>query len=347
MSRDLIRLAIAGCGDIAAYTAGFATLSRGYRLVACCDPVPGRAAQFSRRFRIPQAYAGIDEMLAAGRPDALYLAVPHHLHRPLALQAIAAGIPTLVEKPLAATLAEGQEIVRAARAAGVKVGVNYQYRYDAGCYALARAAQAGSLGEIRYARCNLPWHREAKYFANSPWHAQLSTAGGGTLITQGSHILDVALWALGGRPRAALGATGRRVFRDVEVEDLAMGIVEMADGALVEICSSMVSHARQNLSIEVYGSRGTAIYSNLPWPGVRFRGVRVARQLPPGRGVHALQRSLDGFRAWIADDSSADGRPSAEWRPYLTPADEALPVLAAVDAIYRSSRTGQREELAW
>ena len=131
-----------------------------------------------------------------------------------------------------------------------------------------------------------------------------------------------------------------RVFKEVEVEDLALGIVEMADGALVEVCSSMVSHARQNLSIEVYGSRGTALYSNLPWPHVRFRGVRPTRQAPPGRGVHALQRSLAGFRAWVV------GEPSAGGRPYLTPADEALPVLAAVDAIYRSSRTGCREEVA-
>ncbi len=338
-----LALAIVGCGDVARFTAGFARLNRGIRLVACCDIDAGRAAQFARRFGIPQVYRDIGEMLAAGaRPDALYLAVPHHLHRLMALQAIAAGIPALIEKPLAATLPEGQEIAIACAAAGIKVGVNYQYRYDGGCYALARAVQAGALGEIRYARCNLPWHRDAKYFARAGWHARLATAGGGTLITQGSHLLDVVLWALGSRPVTAMGATSQRVFRDVEVEDLALGIVELADGALVEVCSSMVAHAGQALSIEVYGSRGTATYSNRPWPHVRFRGVRPTRQLPPGgplSGIHALQRSLEGFRAWVVDEPSAGGR------PYLTPADEALPVLAAVDAIYRSSRTGRREEV--
>ncbi len=346
MSRSPLALAIVGCGDVARYTAWFARLNRGIRLTACCDSVAERAAHFARRFRIPQVYGDLSELLAAGtRPDALYLAVPHHLHHPLALRAIAAGIPVLLEKPLARTLAEGREIVAAAEAAGVKVGVNYQYRYDAGCYALARAVQAGALGEIRYARCNLPWHREEQYFANGGWHARLATAGGGTLITQGSHLLDVVLWALGGQPAAALGATARRVFSQVEVEDLALGIIEMADGALVEVCSSMVAHAEQSLSIEVYGSRGTATYSNRPWPRVRFRvpacggGPRPARRVPPGGGIHALQRSLEGFRSWIVDDPSAGGR------PYLIPADEALPVLAAVDAIYRSSRTGHREDV--
>jgi len=365
MSGRRLDLAIAGCGDIAAYVAGFARAGRGFRLVACCDPATGRAAQFARRFGISHVYAGIGEMLAAGlRPDVLYLAVPHHLHRELALQAIAAGIPTLLEKPLAATLSDGVDIVAAAQAAEVKVGVNYQYRYDTGCYALARAAQSGSLGEIYYARCNLPWYREAHYFAGAPWHAQLATAGGGTLLTQGSHMVDVALWALGGRPTAALGVTRQRVFTGTEVEDLAMGIVEMASGALVEICSSMVSRPGQALTIEIYGSRGTGLYSNRPWPHVRFRGVRAARQIPPGRGIHALQRSLMGFRAWIADQPPAGEPPRAvaptpagertpaagqappSARPYLTPAEEALPVLAAVDAIYRSSRSGRREEVA-
>jgi len=334
-SRGPLALAIVGCGDIAGYTVWFARLNRGIRVVACCDRDAVRAARFARRFHIPRALSDYAELLSAeARPDALYLAVPHHLHHPMALQAIAAGIPVLVEKPLAATLAEGQEIAAAAAAAKAKVGVNYQYRYDAGCYALARAAQSGALGEIRYVRGNLPWRRDEEYFAAAEWHARLATAGGGTLIAQGSHVLDVILWALGGRPVAALGATARRVFSEVEVEDLALGIIEMADGALVELCSSMVAHAEQALSIEVYGARGTAIYSDRPWPRVRFRGVRSPRVRPPGGLFHALQRSLEGFRSWVADDL-----------PYLVPAHAALPVLAAVGAIYRSSRTGHREEI--
>jgi predicted dehydrogenase len=333
MSR--LDLAIAGCGDVAGYTAWFARLNRGIRLVACCDSAPDRAAQFARRFNIPRACTDYAELLSGGaRPDALYLAVPHHLHRPMVEAAIAAGIPALVEKPLALTPDEGRQMVAAAEAAGVKLGVNYQYRYDAGCYALARAVQAGALGEIRYARCHLPWHRDAGYFGASGWHSRLATAGGGTLITQGSHLLDVVLWALRDRPVRAVGYTARRAFPDVEVEDLAQGIVEMAGGALVEVCSSMAVHAEQALSIDVYGARGSAHYSNRPWPHVSFRGARAQHFRTTGGRLHALQRSLEGFRAWVVED-----------RPYLTPAAEALPVLAAVDAIYRSSRTGCREEI--
>jgi predicted dehydrogenase len=122
-------LAIAGCGDVAGYTAWFARLNRGIRLVACCDSAPERAAQFARRFHIPRACTGYAELLSDGaRPDALYLAVPHHLHRPMVEAALAAGVPVLVEKPLALTPGEGRQMVAAAEAAGVKLGINYQYR---------------------------------------------------------------------------------------------------------------------------------------------------------------------------------------------------------------------------
>lgn len=126
--------------------------------------------------------------------------------------ALAAGIPVLVEKPLALTPDEGRQMVAAAESAGVKLGVNYPYRYDTGCYALARAVQAGALGEVRYARCHLPWHRDASHFGASGWHARLSTAGGGTLITQGSYPLDVARSAtpLAGHSRTSRSRTWRR-----------------------------------------------------------------------------------------------------------------------------------------
>ncbi|MBE2222381.1 MAG: hypothetical protein IAF02_12610, partial [Anaerolineae bacterium] len=80
--------------------------------------------------------------------------------------------------------------------------------------------------------------------------------------------------------------------------------------------------------------RGTAVYSPSPIPHVKFRDTKVKTQKPPTRGVHALQRSLEGFRAWIVDD-----------KPYLIPAHEALPALAVVEAIYKSAQSGRKEEI--
>jgi predicted dehydrogenase len=327
-------LALVGCGDIAGFTAWLARLNRGIQLVACCDLSSAKAKSFAEKHKIPRTYTDYSDMLNKVEMDAVYLAVPHHLHYPMMVEAIQAGIPIFVEKPINRTLREGIEITNLAKKEGIKIGVNYQYRYDAGCYALARAVQRGDLGEIHYARINIPWHREAAYFDGAEWHKSLAQSGGGTLITQGSHFIDIVLWALGMRVRSAMGYTAQRVFTGVEVEDLAQGTIEMQSGALVQVSSSMVAASEQAVSIEVYGQRSTAIYRNLPRPKVRFIGQNLPKERPPVAGLHALQRSVEAFRAWVMED-----------RPYLTPAEEALPVLAAVEALYRSVQSGCKEEV--
>lgn len=331
---EKLQLGFIGCGDIAGYMAWFARLNRRITLAACCDSTAEGARVFAGRHNVPAAYGDYREMLADAPLDAVYIAVPHDLHAVMIRDAVAAGLHVLVEKPITRTLAEGREIAALAKRAPVKIGVNYQYRYDRGCYALAMAARSGELGEILYARANLPWHRERVYFERSPWHTQLQRAGGGTLITQGSHLLDVMLWAAGQPPVAATGFTARRRFEDVEVEDLALGIVELKGGAVLELASSMVVTPEQPLRIEMYGERGTAIYTDKPFPRVRFKGIRSRRQRPPVPGLHALMRSLEAFRCWAVDDE-----------PYLIPAAEALPALAAVEGIYRAARSGQREAI--
>jgi len=270
-------------------------------------------------------------LLASAPLDAVYLAVPHHLHYEMILAAVEAGKPVLVEKPLTRTLAEGIQLVEALKQRGVKVGVNYQYRYDNGCYALARAVQQEALGKVLSVRINVPWHREPAYFHNAAWHKTIAQAGGGTLITQASHFLDVALWALDEEPTSAMGYTATPGF-DVEVDTLAHGIVQTSGGTLISITSTLAAAIEGTVTIEMYGERGTATYKNRPLPQVKFMGVKIHQERPPEWGVHALQRSLAGFARWALSD-----------KPFLIPAASTLPVLAAVDAIYRSARSGQRE----
>jgi predicted dehydrogenase len=150
--------------------------------------------------------------------------------------------------------------------------------------------------------------------------------------------LDIALWALGEKPVSAMGYA-KTPFFDVEVDTLTHGIVETEGGTLISVASSMVAATEQKVTIEAYGEKGTAVYANNPLPHVKFIGAKVhkafpehsRRERPPEWGVHALQRSLAGFANWILND-----------KPFLTPAASTLPVLAAVDGIYRSALNGQK-----
>ena len=323
-----LHLAIVGCGDIAGFTALVSRLVPQVKLSACCDVNQERARLFAKRHRIAHVFTSYQQLLENASADAVYLAVPHHLHYEMVCSAVNRNKPVFVEKPLSRTLEEGIKLVGAI--GNIKVGVNYQYRYDRGCYALAHAVQAGVLGKIYSMRVNIPWHREQSYFDGAAWHKTIAHAGGGTLITQGSHFLDVALWALNEKPVSAMGYAKTPVF-DVEVDTLTHGIVETENGTLISVASSMVAATEQRVTIEAYGETGTAIYTDRPFPQVRFIGVKVKKQRPPERGIHALQRSVAGFAKWILED-----------KPFLTPAVSTLPVLAAVDGIYRSSITGSR-----
>lgn len=329
-----LRLGVVGCGDIAGYLALVSRFVRRVRLAACCDTHTDRANAFARRFRVPTIFTDYGHMLAEAALDAVYLAVPHDLHAPMIRQAVKAGLPVLVEKPLAHTLEAA--LALAADVGAHPVGVNYQYRYDRGCYALARALRAGALGEVHAVRINVAWHREADYFEGSPWHRSLARAGGGTLITQASHFLDLALWALGSPPESALAMTASPGFDGVAVETLAQGVVRTAAGTLISVTSSMVADRERDPTIEVYGARGAAFYRGGTWPRVRFSGVRVQREKPPGWGVHALQRSLLGFARWVQDGV-----------PYLTPLSDALPVMAALDALYASAASGSGTKISY
>ncbi len=321
-----MRLGIIGCGDVSGYTALLCRLNRRISLEWCADVDEARARGFARRHRVKRSTADYREMLGGGGVDAVYVAVPHHLHAPIIRDAAAVGVHVLCEKPIAHTSASAAEAIAAADAAGIRLAVNYQYRYDSGCYALYRAAREGALGRLLYGRCNVPWHRDESYFTGSAWHAQKDAAGGGTLITQGSHALDILLWAFGADAVRAQGVTRRFLHGDVEVEDFAAGIIELENGSVIEVTSSMAASPEQPVRIELYGTAGTALYRGPAFPRTRFRGCRPPRVRPPVPGIHAMARSIEGFRRWVEGGT-----------PHLCDGREALRVLRAVEGIYGGS----------
>lgn len=330
------KMGIIGCGDIAKFIVLFVRFNRNIKLVACSDINADRAKSFGDKIKSTHYYTDYKEMIKNVEMDAVYISVPHFLHYPIIKDCLEAGLHVFCEKPITTNLEDALKIVELSKQTGKKVGINYQYRYDSGCYALAMAAQRGDLGELYYGRCNVPWHRTLSYFDTGQWRKNIETAGGGTLITHASHLLDILLWGLGGKPVYATGQIKTKKFQQIEVEDLAMGIIEMDNGRLAHVTSSMISYPEQKVTIELYGDKGTALYKGPDIPSIKFKGVRPKKAKLPMWGVHALQKSIEAFRRWIVDDD-----------PFLCSAESAIPVLSTVLAIYQSSSSGKKEAIRY
>ncbi|HHY82126.1 MAG TPA: Gfo/Idh/MocA family oxidoreductase [Clostridiales bacterium] len=329
-----LRMGVIGCGDITKYMMLLTKIDRSIKFAGFADPDESRARKFAARYKDAGAYKDYSQMIANEKIDAAYIAVPHYLHYPIVKDLISKGIHVLCEKPIVTALDHALELEKLAVEKQVKVGVNYQYRYDHACYRMVQAAHNGDLGRLYYGICNIPWSREASYFTDSKWHAYKETAGGGTLLTQGSHALDILLWAFNSEPVRAIGSTRRAKFHDVEVEDTAMGIVELSCGGIIQITSSMAAAKEQPVTITLYGEKGTAAYTGPYFSRVNFYGVRIPRYKAEGRGIHALSRSMNAFVKWVTNGT-----------PYYCPINQSIPVLASVLAIYRSAESGKAEDV--
>jgi len=332
--KKYLNLGVVGCGEMSQSFATLCKLNRYMKIKSCADINSTCAQQFAKKYSIKHWYTDYLSMIQNNELDAIYLSVPHYLHYPILSKAIEVNLHALCEKPITTDINHAIDLCKKSKSKNVKIAVNYQYRYDSSCYQLVMSAHNNILGDLYYCRCNVPWHRTQDYFDSSPWRGRISEAGGGTLLTHASHVLDIALWAFGKQPSFALGTISQKKFKNIDVEDTAMGIVEMEDASLINITSSIASTPEQKVSIELYGSKGTALYTGPDYPPfshIRFKGVKAKRYKLPIKGLFSYQRSLEAFRQWILYDV-----------PYLCPIEASLPVLSAITAIYHSSQSGRK-----
>lgn len=321
-----VKIAIIGCGDIAKSMLLIFKLTRGFEVADLCDVNIDRLHKQGKRFKKAGLYTDFIEMLEKTTADAVYLAVPHNLHYPMMRKAISCNKHILCEKPITIKNKNAQEIVGAAEKAGLIIAVNYQYRYDSNCYRLVKAVHNGDLGRINFIRCIVPWSRNAGYFKAAPWHASKEKSGGGTLITQGSHLLDIILWMNDCGIRKAEGVCRQLKFKDVEVEDFCFADLEMENGVPVQFLSTMAAPVEGAIRLEVFGELGYGEYTKKLGSRVRFYGVRPPCYRYGNLAIHAVQKGARDFR-----DAVLFGK------EHLCPGKEAVKTLKAVNFIYENT----------
>ncbi|HNR98847.1 MAG TPA: Gfo/Idh/MocA family oxidoreductase [Planctomycetota bacterium] len=255
-----IGFGIVGCGVIADFHAEALRHMRGVRLLACHDTVPQNAARLAAKHRCAP-YSDFNRFLAHPGLRVVTIATPSGLHLEPAVAAAKAGKHLLIEKPLEITLGRCDRIIAAADKAGVLLGGIFPSRFSDDLLTLKRALDRGRFGAIAFGSATVKWYRNQAYYDSGAWRGTWELDGGGCLMNQSIHTVDLLQWLLG--PVAEIRAmTALRTHRRIEVEDVAIASLRFRSGALGLLLGSTSAYPGLPRKIEVYGAKGGAAYTD-------------------------------------------------------------------------------------
>lgn len=307
-----MRVLLAGRGDVSVvHLAAISAL--GAELVGVCDSASDYRA-----------------MLSSLRPDVVHVCTPHDTHVPLALEALAHGAHVLLEKPVAHTIDEASRLVDAlADFPDLQVGVCLQNRYNA----TSRAAKnyLKTISRVRGGSATVCWHRDAAYYAKRPWRGTRARSGGGVLINQAVHTIDLMQWLLGDVVAVSGHAGSYANFPGVDVEDTANLLLDHAGGARSVVFATVTNAVDAPVTIEIVTSSAV----------LHLRGDLTITH-DDGRIEVTTEPQVDGkgrdywgasHQLLIADFYRAIEESEPFW---ITPA-EALKSQLVIDEIYRKS----------
>ena len=313
---------------------------RGGRLMAVCSRDERRLRSFADEYRVPRWYTDYRRLIEDPDVDVVCVLVPTGNHAEVTIAASNAGKHVLVEKPLEINLERADEMIRVCRANGTKLGVIFQMRFGTVAARLREAVQSGLLGRVFLADAVDKSSRTPAYYKSAAWRGTLALEGGGCLMTQSIHIVDL-LQHVVGPVRSVIGRVATKQH-DIEVEDTATALVSFESGAMgvIESTSSIKPALKSHIS--VHGDRGT-IVANAQYDQILFWDV-------DGKTVPDVEHNVQlgdiddpwaypqvRHRIQLQDmvDAIRDGR-----EPVLT-GEDARVSLAINMAIYESSRTGR------
>lgn len=328
---DPVKFGLIGCGIIANNHAAAIAACPGAELAAVADIVPEKARAFAEAHGVPSAYADNAELLARDDIAVVSVCVPSGLHATIAIEAMRAGKHVLCEKPLDIRRDRMAAMIAAARETGMQLGAVYQRRFTPMVQAAKAALDQGQLGRLVLGDALLKYHRSAEYYRSGDWRATWEWDGGGALMNQGVHGVDVLQWLMG--DVVQVSARTATLVHDIVVEDTAVAAVEFANGALGVIAGATSLYPEQPTRISVHGERGSLVFSDRTVEHWTTAGQDRTQEMAATPGLDFAQ----GHRPFI-DNMVAVARGEAE---VLVPAEEARKAVDVILAIYESNRRGE------
>jgi UDP-N-acetyl-2-amino-2-deoxyglucuronate dehydrogenase len=353
---DPVRTALLGCGKVGQIHAQALVDLPDSEFVAVCDVDPARATAFAARFGV-KPYTDLTLMLAECGVRALCIATPHPLHAGAAIEAARAGVHVLVEKPLAASLHDCDLMLAAAHDAGIKVGVISQRRWYEPVKRMKAAIAAGKIGRpVLGAFVMYSW-RDPSYYLSDPWRGRWDTEGGGVLVNQSPHMIDLLQWLMDDEVASVSGYWANLNHPSVAVEDSAVAIVRFKNGGLGSIVASLAQNPGIYTKVHIHGSNGASVGVETDRGATFIAGVSAIAEPPLNdlwtiRGEEgqllefqtedrALFQKLDAVNHYHRLQIEDFLRTIIEDRAPMVTGEDGRRVVALFQAIYQSNREGR------
>jgi UDP-N-acetyl-2-amino-2-deoxyglucuronate dehydrogenase len=344
-----IGFGIIGAGMISRFHAKALADVRGAKLVACADTAPGRAEMFAKELGC-RAYESVDAMLADGDVNAVTIATPSGAHMDPAVAAAKAGKHVVVEKPLEVTLKKCDRIIDACDEAGVKLATIFPSRFHDSSVLMKQAVDAGRFGRLTLGDAYVKWYRTQQYYDSGAWRGTWALDGGGALMNQAVHTVDLLAWLMG--PVAEVQAhTATLAHERIEVEDTAVATIKFASGALGVIEATTAAFPGYLKRIELHGSAGSAVLEEED-----IKHWDFAQKLRSDAAVHRQMAMCKSTGGGAADPAAIGHHGHAKLfqdfvdaiRKDRAPAIDGREGRRSVEiilAIYKSAQTGKKVTL--
>ncbi|MFN7877723.1 MAG: Gfo/Idh/MocA family protein [Pirellula sp.] len=340
--------AIVGCGMIAKFHAKAIQDMKGDRLVACYSRDEARGTDFATTYG-GVAYNDLAKMLANPEVDIVTICTPSGAHLEPGIAAARAGKHVLVEKPLEVTVARCDKLIAACEKEGVRLGTIFPSRYHRSALALKKAIESGRFGSVSLASAYVKWYRTQQYYDSGAWRGTWKLDGGGALMNQAIHSVDLLLWLMG-NVRSLSAFTALRAHERIEVEDVATAILEFESGALGSLEATTAAYPGTLKRIDICGSGGYATLEEealIKWDFLKAikADAKIKAEMqgnvtgggasdPAAIGHKAHQSLFEDFRKAIKNGTpnSIDGY-------------EGRRSVELITSIYKSAQTGKRVKI--
>jgi UDP-N-acetyl-2-amino-2-deoxyglucuronate dehydrogenase len=332
----LIHVGLIGAGNISETHARAAHAIPDVSIAAIYAPTRAHADRLAAQYGAT-AHDTLDGLLAHRPLDLVMIGTPSGLHAAHGIAAAKSGLHVLVEKPIDVTTAKADALIDAAARARVTLGVIFQDRLKPGPQQMKALVGRGGLGRPMLASAQVKWYRAPEYYAGSRWRGTRALDGGGALINQAVHTVDLLLW-LFGPVRRVFGRTATALHA-IEVEDTAVGVLEFANGALGTIEATTAAYPGYSRRLELTGSEGTLVLDGDRLVAIDLRGAGGSG---PAGGVAAATASASSP---VVADASAHQRVVEDFiramTTHTTPCCDGRDgrrSVALIEALYESAR---------